>query len=339
MTEPFTTVGDVLRMLSRLTRGRLFEGDPRMAAGSRSPHVVWKSSGIHGKEVLEIPGLIVGTRDRPVRRVAMGITLTENAIELAGAMNVDLLICHHPVADGASSGGVPLTRYLGLYDLALIELHEAFHGLHSGIPYLHGLEVVFRDTSFGGVPGNVVVVGEPLPEVRRLGDILQRLERFMGLAREESILEAERAAVGSSAVESSAVATRPHILLGHPEDPVTGIIQVFPHAGARPEHLELLVNRFPWCNTVVASISRVRPGAQLVEAAARMGLHFVLGNSHAMEVFENWAPLAHALASLLPGVEFFIWQERVSAVPLESFGSFALRRYAAEMARHLLRDE
>lgn len=336
MMRPYTTVADVLRALSRLTRGRLFQGEPGGAARARSPHVVWKSSGIPGKEVLEIPGLIVGKRDRPVRRVAMGITLTENVIELAGAMNVDLLICHHPVADGASAGGVPLSQYLGLYDLALIEVHEAFHGLHPGIPYLHGLDVVFRDTSFGGIPGNVVVVGEPLPDVRRLGDIPERLERFMGLGREQSILEAERAAVGTSAVESAAVATRPQILLGGPEDPVTGIIQVFPHSGTRPEHLEALVTRFPWCNTVVASISRVRPGAPLVDAAARLGLRFILGNPHALEVFENWVPLAHALAALLPRLEFLIWRERVSVVPLEFAGPPALREYAADMARHLL---
>lgn len=84
------------------------------------------------------------------------MTLTESVIELASAMNLDLIVVHHPVADAASSGGVPFSDYLPLYNLALIEMHEAFHGLHPGMTLLHGhrklkrtlLLAVFRATFY-----------------------------------------------------------------------------------------------------------------------------------------------------------------------------------------------
>ncbi len=336
MQRRTVTVADVLAALDRLTRGRLLPVGSDPAAAGRHPYVIWKSSGIPGKQVLETPGLVVGSPEQPVHRVAMGITLTESVIELAGATGVDLLISHHPVADAASSGGVPLARYLGLYGLALIELHEAFHGLHPGIPFLHGLRPMHYEVGFGGIPGHVVVVGEPLGEIRCLGDIVRRLDSWMGLDREVAALARERELAGSDGVQSATVATRSRILLGRPEDEVTGIIQIFPHSGTEPRHLLELADRFAFCNTVVASISRVVAGSPLVKAAARRGLHFVLGNSHPFEVFENWLPLARALERLLPELEIVIWQQPVFTVPLQAAGSPELRAYAEEMAAYLL---
>ncbi len=72
------------------------------------------------------------------------MTLTESEIELAGATGVDALVLHHPVAEAASSGGVPLRGYVNLYNLAIFEAHEAFHGRHPGIGVIHG-HVPFQD--------------------------------------------------------------------------------------------------------------------------------------------------------------------------------------------------
>ncbi len=63
------------------------------------------------------------------------MTMTEGSIELAGATGVDAIVAHHPIAEAANSGGVILKNYLDLYNVAAFELHEAFHGLHPGIPF------------------------------------------------------------------------------------------------------------------------------------------------------------------------------------------------------------
>ncbi len=50
-----------------------------------NPFVVTKSSNIPGKAITETPGLIVGNPKMVVRKLAVGMTLTESEIELAGA--------------------------------------------------------------------------------------------------------------------------------------------------------------------------------------------------------------------------------------------------------------
>jgi len=103
--------------------------------------------------------------------------LTESCIELAGATGVNVIITHHPIADAANSGGVTLENYLGLYNISAIELHEAFHGLHPGLSFLHGHKAFRVDIKYGGIPGNIVYVGRALDDVNTLGDILDRLNK------------------------------------------------------------------------------------------------------------------------------------------------------------------
>lgn len=78
-----------------------------------------------------------------VNKIAVMMAMTECAIELAAATGVDAMVTYHPIADAASSGGVLLKTYLDTYNLAAFELHEAFHGLHPGIPWLHGHKPIF----------------------------------------------------------------------------------------------------------------------------------------------------------------------------------------------------
>ncbi|MCG8568247.1 MAG: Nif3-like dinuclear metal center hexameric protein, partial [Desulfobacterales bacterium] len=128
-------VNDLVNALDTISNGRVKAGADRPGT---NPFVVTKTSHLPGKAVTETPGLVVGNPDGEIKKIAVLMTLTESAIELAGASGVDALVVHHPVADAASSGGVLLKTYLELYNLAVLELHEAFHGLHPGIAYLHG---------------------------------------------------------------------------------------------------------------------------------------------------------------------------------------------------------
>ncbi len=329
------TVSDIVQALDRITGGRVVTDVGRVAAGL-NPFVVTKSSDLPGKAVTETPGLIHGDPAAKVRTIAMVMTLTESAIELAAATGVDLLVAHHPIADASNSGGVPLRNYLGLYGLAVVELHEAFHGLHPGIAYLHGHAAFRTEVRYGGVPGNIMFVGRRLPEVKTLGDIIDRLDRLMGVQREIEVLEADRRASGCDQIHETSVAARARILVGEPERPVDTVLHVFPHTGFSPEHLDNAVREHPEIDTVIASISRVARDHPLVVRAEELGRAFVVGNSHAVELYENWMPLARCLEELFPNVKILMFKERMFAIPYEACGNDALRRYATRMAEDYL---
>ena len=103
-------VKDVLQALDDLTNGRCLMGPGDWASGRKSKWVVTKSSDIPGKAVVEMPGLIWGDPEMEVKKIAVGMTMTESAIELAAATGVDAIVVHHPIADAANSGGV-LIKY------------------------------------------------------------------------------------------------------------------------------------------------------------------------------------------------------------------------------------
>ena len=97
-----------------------------------------------------------------------------------------------------------------------------------------------------------------------------------------------------------------------------------------------MVKDYPDANTLVASISRVYPGHPLVAKAEELGLNFVCGNSHALEIFENGVPLAYALRNHLPEVEVVIFRERQTSIPLDEVGSPEIRAYGADIAKTYL---
>lgn len=326
---------DVVKALQTITGGRLPEKLSDLFGG-RSPFVMIKSSGIPGKAVMEIPGLVYGDPDREIKKIAVAMTLTENSFELAGAMNIDALIAHHPIADAANSGGVTLKNYCDLYQLAIFELHEAFHGLHPGIPFLHGHTPFRVEIAYGGMPGNIFFAGRTLSGVGTLGDMVNRINEFMGIETEEKMLSDEKNCRGCPEICETIVATGARILAGSSDSRVDTILHIFPHTGFSPDHLEQAVREHPEADTVLASISRVREGHPLVERAVELGLNFILGNSHAMEIYENGLPLANALNELLPGVETYIFRERVTATPLMGFGSPRIRDYAGMIAADYL---
>lgn len=334
--EKTLRVEDVLAALDAMTGGRLVK--TAADARGRNPFVVTKTSGIPGKAVTELPGLIWGRPDRVVRKVAVLMTLSESAIELAAVTGVDLIVAHHPVADGANSGGVTLQNYLDLYDLALVELHEAFHGLHPGIAWLHGHEPFHVDIQYGGIPGNILFLGRALAEVKTVGDILSRLDGLMGRGVEERLLAAERDLRGCAAIEETSVSTRGTILSGAAANPVEQFIHIFPHTGFTADHLARVHRDHPDSDTVLATISRVYPGHALVARAEALGLNFVCGNSHALEIWENGLPLARALSSRLPGLEVCLFRDRVTSIPIDEVGSPELHRYGHFIAdRYLAR--
>jgi hypothetical protein len=328
-------VAQVVEALNTITGGRCVTSPADLFSG-RNRFVVTKSSNIPGKAVTETPGLVFGDPLQPVHRLAVTMTLTESQLELAGATRVDAIVAHHPIADAANSGGVPLRSYLSLYGIAVFELHEAFHGLHPGLAYIHGHRAFRIDIAYGGVPGNVMNVGTALEGIETAGDILARLGSFGGFEIEEALLRWERELRGSAAIEETNVATGARILHGTPASPVRTILHIFPHTGFTVGHLEQALREHPEVDTVIASISRVRPEHPLVEKAREHDLVFIVGNTHAMEILENGMPLAVALQSLLPTVEVALLRERATLVPLAVAGTPAIREYALEMANRFL---
>ncbi len=328
-------VKDVLTALDDLTNGRCVKG-PADWSTANNPWVVMKSSGIPGKGIVEMPGLVFGNMEDEVHKIAVCMTLTESVIELAAATGVQAIVSHHPVADAANSGGVLMKYYLGLYHLAHFELHEAFHGTHPGIPWLHGHKPCFTSVCYGGIPGNVVYVGDALPEIETIGGLVERLNGLMDAEMDRRMLEVERKERGIDEIEETSVAACAKILLGKPENPVKKVIHIFPHCGFSPEHLKQLKTDYPEVDTLIVSISRVYPWHPLVAAARELGLNLVCGNSHALEIFENGVPLARALKNHLPECEIVIFRERQTSTPLYAFGSEGIRDYGVRIADQYL---
>jgi hypothetical protein len=326
-------VKDVLDALDTLTGGRVVKSPACCAGGNR--FVVTKSSGIPGKAVTELPGLVWGSLDKPVKKLAVLMTLTESAIELAGATGVDCVVAHHPMADATNMGGVLASEYLDLYGIAAFELHEAFHGLHPGIAWIHGSRAVRSDIRFGGAVGKIVWFGEALPELATLGDFIKRIDEFMGVSAEGQLLEYERNLRGCGDIQETTVAARAKIFVGSPGSKLGKTITFFPHTGFNAKDMETAYAEYP-ADTFVSCISRPLDDNALVERARTLGANLVAGNSHAMEIFENGIPLAWAIKNLIPELEVRIFRERMISVPLESFGTTTLREYGARIAREYL---
>ncbi len=328
-------VKDVLDVLDKITGGRCVK-DPEDIYSGRHKFVIRKSSDVPGKACLETPGLVCGNPEAAVKKLAVTMTLTECNIELAGATGVDAIVAHHPLSEAANTGGVPMRTYLDLYGLAAFELHEAFHGLHPGLSFIHGHQVFHADIAFGGVSGNILFVGRALKGVNTLGDMIDRLDYFMGMDEEKRMLMAERGARGCDGIIETNVATGGVILLGDRDSKVGTVIHIFPHTGFTPEHLEQVKSRFPEADTLLASISRVYGDHPLIAKAKELGMNFIVGNSHAMEILENGMPLAVALQMLLPEVEVVLFRERITSTPISVAATPAIREYARDIAQQYL---
>ena len=336
MSHGTATVADVLGALDKICAGRLIK-KAEDAFGCGNPFVVVKTSHLPGKAVAETPGLVVGRPEKAVRKLAVSMTLTESQIELAGATGMDAIVCHHPVADAASSGGVPLRGYADLYNLAVFEAHEAFHGRHPGIAFIHGHKPFRVDIAYGGLPGNIMFVGRALDDVQTVQDILERLGRFCDLEREAAFLELERRERECPEIDETCIAVSPRILCGRRDARVNVVVHFFPHTGFSPDHLRRVKAEHPDIDTAIVSISRVKGDHSLVQTAKELGLNMIAGNSHALEILENGLPLAFALQELLPGVDVSLFRERVTRVPIARVSSETVRRYARDMAEHLLK--
>ena len=328
-----TTVHEVVDCLDAITGGRVLGVD-----GGTAPWVVVKDSGIPGKAVTERPGLVWGRPEKVVNKLAVAMTLTEHHIELAGATGVDAIVAHHPIADAASSGGVRLQDYLSLYDLAVLECHEAFHGLHPGIAHLHGHEPFATFPAYAGVHGLVVMVGRPLPGVQTLGDIFDRLDLLLERTTDQQLLAAEREIRRCDSLVDSTTGTGLSILHGDADSPLgAAVLHVFPHTGFDVAALTSLLTEFPEVSTLIMSISSASAKHPVVLEAAARGLNVLIGTTHASEILENGLPLGFALSSLLPGVEVQLFRDRVVGIPLDRVGAGPLGAYGSSMAReHLL---
>ena len=333
VSQTCPTVADVVAALDGLTGGRVTSSE-----GGRNPWVIRKDSGIPGKAVTERPGLVWGTSGKPVRRLAVAMTITEHHIELAHASGVDAIVAHHPIADAASSGGVALADYLSLYGIAVLECHEAFHGLHPGMAHLHGHQPFYVNPAYDGVHGLVVMVGRPLPGVTTVGDVLTRLDAGLERSLDMRILDGERAVRQCADLVDSATAPGMRVLAGAPDNSLGEVVlHAFPHTGFGEKQLAQLLAEYPAISTVIFSISAAAPDSAVVASAAARGLNVLVGSTHASEVFENGLPLAFGLSALLPNVDVVLFRDRVVSIPINSVGTGALREYGRTMAQeHLL---
>ncbi len=326
-----TQVRDLLDALDKITKGRCIKTPGDYSAGT-NPFILTRSSDIPGKAVTEMPGLVWGNPNMEIKKIAVMMTMTESAIELAASTGVDALIAHHPVADAANSGGTLIKTYFDTYHLALFELHEAFHGLHNGVPFIHGHQPIFTSISFGGIPGNVVYVGDVFPEIQTVNDLKKRIDKTMDVQADERMLQAERIIRRCDNLYETSISARCTVLIGKPDSPIKRLIHMFPHAGFTVKHLETLVKMYPDVDTLLASSSRVYPQHDLITRAEQLGLNFMCGNSHAMEIFENGLPLAKAIKKYLPELEVVIFRERMTSIPTEKFGSDEIQEYADHIA-------
>lgn len=326
-------VKDVLQALDVLSGGRTVKTAADYAGAN--PFVVTKTSGIPGKAIVELPGLVWGKLDQPVKKIGVLMTLTESAIELAGATGVDALISHHPIGEGSNTGGVIAKYYSELYKIAFFEFHEAFHGLHPGIAWIHGSQAKKVQIAFGGEPGKIVWYGEALPEVHTLGDFINRVDKIMGTKKEEEILAQERNLRGCQDIHETSVSARAKIFLGEPGNKLGRTITIFPHTGFNAQDLEKAYAEYP-ADTLVATISRPLIDNPLIAKAKELGMNFVAGNSHALEIMENGIPLAYALQAQMPDIEVCIFRERMTSIPLDHICHEEIREYGKTMAKNHL---
>lgn len=232
--------------------------------------------------------------------------------------------------------GVTARDYFNLYHLAVFELHEAFHGLHPGIAWIHGSCAKHVNIRFGGVPGKIVWYGNALPEVETLGDLLNRIDTIMGTDIESRVLTSERQIRGCTEIHETSIAARAKIFVGSPDNKLGKTITVFPHTGFSAEDLEKAYAEYPEANTVVCTISRPLPGDPLVKKAEELGLNLIAGNSHALEILENGIPLAWALRLQIPELDIHIFRERMVSLPLDHCGCTHIENYGETMARNYL---
>ena len=162
------------------------------------------------------------------------------------------------------------------------------------------------------------------------------VEAFAGVGEERQLLAAERLIRGCPAIEEAGLASAGRILLGDPGDRAGTILHIFPHTGFTAEHLATAKAEHPEADTVIASISRLSLESPIIRVGAELGLHFVLGNPHPLEILENGLPLAAAVQRLLPEAEVFVFRDRVTSTPLAAAGSAAVREYAEMMAGQFL---
>ena len=121
----------------------------------------------------------------------------------------------------------------------------------------------------------------------------------MDIETDEKMLSAERTIRMCENTTETSIAAQCKIIAGDRDKPVKKVIHMFPHTGFNARRLENLTADNPDADTLLASISHVYPGNELILKAEEIGLGFICGNSHALEIFENGLPLAYAIRQLL----------------------------------------
>lgn len=324
-------VKDVFNALNILCKDRCLKKYSDFASNKNS-FIVTKSSNIPGKAITELPGLICGDLNMEVKKIAVIMTLTENVIELAAATEVNVIIAHHPVGDACSCGGVLLKNYLNLYNIALFELHEAFHGLHPGISFLHGYNITSSFINYDGISGNIFYIGRPFKSIKTLGDILDRLDNFFDFEKEKHALGTRKLYPNSENICDISTCIKGKIILGTRNSKINKLLHFFPHTGFTSTHLETIITKNPDIDTLLVSISRVYPGNPLIKKAKELNLNLICGNSHTMEIYENGLPLAFALKKYLKNPNIVIFREAITSIPLENTSTETLRNYGYVIA-------
>ena len=156
----------------------------------------------------------------------------------------------------------------------------------------------------------------------------------MCLEVEKQLLELECKLRGNIEIYETCPANRPEILAGAPENLVGTVAHIFPHTGFTAPHLVQVKKEHPEIDTLLATISRVHRGSDLLPNRQRKWAS-ILWWATAMpwRSFENGLPLARAIQLSLPEVEVLMLRERVTATALADFGNEGIRKYADDIAR------
>ncbi|HIV24346.1 MAG TPA: Nif3-like dinuclear metal center hexameric protein [Candidatus Scatomonas pullistercoris] len=137
------------------------------------------------------PGLLVGRRDREVRKLLVSLDVTDQAVQEAVSWGADMIISHHPLIFGEIRK-INDENFIGRRILTLAERGIVCYAMHTNFDVrgmadlnsqqlgLQNAQVLLVTGERDGCPEGIGRVGE-LPRPMRLGELSGLVKKAMGL--------------------------------------------------------------------------------------------------------------------------------------------------------------
>ena len=137
------------------------------------------------------PGLLVGRRDRDVKKIYATLDVTDEPLAEAVSWGADLIVSHHPMIFGAIRQ-VNSDTFLGRRILTLAENRVCCYAMHTNFDVramadlnerqlgLLNTEVLLKTGENGGVPEGIGRIGR-LPQPMALDELAELVKKGMGL--------------------------------------------------------------------------------------------------------------------------------------------------------------